>query len=54
MLLSSRSSFEPRFAGMVAYFLIDSPITGDAKTAYGQAESDRPDMDYEYMVLQSQ
>ena len=53
VLLSSRSSFEPRFAGMVAYFLIDSPITGDAKTAYGQAESDRPDMDYEYLVLQA-
>lgn len=51
--LTSRSGFNPSVAAVAAYFLLDNPIAGDARTAYGQLKSDRPDQHYDYILLQA-
>ena len=53
VLMSTRSGFDPRLAAMAAYFLMDNPIVGDVKTAYGQAKNTRPDEAYQYVLLQA-
>ena len=50
--VSGRSGFDPRFAAMVAYFLMDNPVVGNLKSAYGAVRSERPDQEFEYLLFQ--
>ncbi|MSQ10030.1 MAG: hypothetical protein EXR52_03385, partial [Dehalococcoidia bacterium] len=50
--VSGRSGFDPRFAAMVAYFLMDNPVVGNLKSAYGAVRSERPDQAFEYLLFQ--
>ncbi len=50
--VTGRSGYDPRLAGMVAYFLIDNPVVGNFSTAYGSVKSSRPDAPYDYILLQ--
>ncbi|MBI2886616.1 MAG: hypothetical protein HYY02_05360 [Chloroflexi bacterium] len=50
--VTGRSGYDPRIAAMLSFFLLDAPVVGNMKTAYGQARSARPDDAYDYLMLQ--
>jgi len=50
--VTGRSGFDQRFAAMVAYFLMDNPVAGNLKSAYGSVRSERPDQPFEYLLFQ--
>lgn len=50
--VAGRSGYDPRLAGMVAYFLIDNPVVGNLSTSYGSVKNSRPDVPYDYLLLQ--
>ena len=52
VFVTSRASYDPRLAAVVSYFLIDNPMVGTLKTAYGSLASARPDQPYQYILLQ--
>ena len=49
--LASRAGFNPRTAAILAYFLRDYPLVGNIRTAYGEQHSQRPDEQFDYLVL---
>ncbi len=51
--VTGRSGFDPRLGAMVGYFLLDNPVVGSLKSAYGKVQSARPDEPYQYLLFQN-